>query len=91
MDLVANTHEPDVVAPLRLRYNAASEDVVDIAWSRDPDETHPPSVAFLNLGVIHPAWKSSCDLEDPSIPDNDVYPPYEAADLTAGDFGPVRR
>lgn len=82
---------PSTVPPLRLRYAASEYDggpdtIIDIAWSPNPTESHPPSIALLNPGFIHPAAKSTWDVEDPTNPDNDDYPPYEAADLNAPDL-----
>lgn len=86
---VTSSTEPSTVPPLRLRYRASDrgggpQEIVDIAWSPDDDESDPPSIAFLNQGVIHPAAKSTWDVEDPTNPDNDLYPPDEAAELPGG-------
>lgn len=70
------------VPPLRVRYGDSKDDIVDIAWSDDPADTNPPSIAFLHSDAL-PGGKTSWDVEDPTDPDNETYPPYDAASLQA--------
>lgn len=82
---------PGQVPPLRLRFREAecegdADEVVDIAWSPDGDDVDPPSIAFVASGGLHPASKSTWDVEDPTDPDNEEYPPEEAAVLRPGAF-----
>ena len=69
--------------PLRVRYDRSTIEVVDLAWSDDPDESDPPSIAIL---FADPKWqgaKTTWNVEDPTDPGNDPYPPYEASSLRA--------
>lgn len=72
--------------PLRVRYGASEADIIDIAWSIYPAEINPPSIAILRTGRDYPGGKSTWDVEDPTNPDNDTYPPDEAALLSAVEF-----
>ena len=88
---VHHSISPGQVPPLRLRYREAecegdAEEIVDIAWSPDEDDVAPPSIAFLSSSGPHPGSKSTWDVEDPTDPDNEEYPPEEAAFLRPAEF-----
>lgn len=80
---MSRSTRPSSVPPLRLRHGESEDNIIDIAWSADPSEINPPTIAFLNKGESWAGAKSTWDVEDPTDPDNDDYPPDEAALLSA--------
>ncbi|MBD3924314.1 hypothetical protein IEZ26_06745 [Nocardioides cavernae] len=81
-------HQADMsIPPLRLRYFSAEDVILDLAWSDDPNDEDPLSIAFLaknatNYQVVDERW----DVEDPTDPENDEYPPNTPSVLSEVDF-----
>lgn len=83
-----NSTGPSGIPRLRLRYGETEAEIIDIGWSslQEQEDDDPWTIAFLQTDGVDPHARSTWDVEDPTDPDNDRYPPGDPAELPAAEF-----